>query len=177
MKTCILLLPLLLTLTACRHLPPAVPTEAEIQREAPAGGLVRVTLREQKQPYRFTTYLVNVSRNEIVDKVHGSTREETQAQDSTSMKSASGRPESLLMSAVEVYTDCSNPEEQPGCTPAPNGWNGDPIGTSGGGGDPTGHDPEQIVRRLAALSFWSIRQVGIALPQKPVTQPAPTRGR
>jgi hypothetical protein len=175
MKTRILLLPLLLTLTACRHLPPPVPTEAEIQRAAPPGGLVRVTLREQKQPYRFTTYLVDVSRNEIVDKVHGSAREETQAQDSTAMKSASGLTESHVMSDLNVYTECDNPKEKPGCNPSFR--NGDPIVKSGGGGDPTGHDPERMVRRLAALSFWSIQQVGIPLMQKPMTQPAPTRGQ
>lgn len=177
MKNRILLLPLLLTLAACRHTATRVPTQEEIQRQAPSGGLVRVTLRDSKQPYRFSSYLVDVSRNEIVDKVDGSTREEMEALGSTSMKSASAGTQRTLMSSTEIYTDCTDPEQQVGCAPTSGAVNGDPIGTSGGGGDPTGHDPQRIALRLAALSFWSIRHVQIPISQKPMTMPAPTRGQ
>jgi hypothetical protein len=175
----LLVLPVLLTLSACRHLPtrPTTPTQEEIQREAPAGGLVRVTLRDQQQPYRFTSYLVDVSRDEIVDKVDGSTREELEGQASGEQKSGSAATGSYLLTSVEVVTDCRNPEPEPGCGPDMGAWNGDPRGTSGGGGDPTGHDPLLRIRRLAALSFWSVRQVGIPFTQKPMTRPAPTHGK
>lgn len=179
MKIRILALPLLLTLAACGHVVVRAPSQEEIRRDAPAGGLVRVTLRDAKQPYRFTTYLVDVSRNEIVSKVDGATREEMESQGATSMamKSSSGSTTGRLLSNVDVYTDCKNPETEPGCTPSPGAVNGDPGGGSGGGGDPTGHDPDRMALRLAALSFWSIRQVGIAVPQKQVTMPTPTRGQ
>ncbi|MCY1021037.1 hypothetical protein [Pyxidicoccus sp. MSG2] len=177
MKNRILLLPILLTLAACRHIPARAPSQEEIQREAPTGGLVRVTLHDATQPNRFTSYLVDVSRNQIVNKVDGSTREEMESLGSSSMKSASAGTKSFLISNVNVYTDCKNPETEPGCTTSPGAVNGDPHGGSGGGGDPTGHDPDRMALRVAALSFWSIRQVGIPVTQKQVTMPTPTRGQ
>lgn len=174
MKTRTLLLPMLLTAAACRHIPARAPSQSEIQREAPAGGLVRVTLRDAKQPYRFSSYLVDVSQNTIVDKADGATRAELESLDSTSMKSAAASKPAVLMSSVEVYTECINPEPEPGCLTA-GAWNGDPHDGSGGGGDPTGHDPLLRVLRVAALSFWSIRQVGIPVTKTPVIRPAPTR--
>ncbi len=176
MKNRLLLLPVLLTLAACRHIPARAPTQEEIQRQAPPGGLVRVTLRDAKQPSRVTTYLVDVNKDEIVSKVDGSPRGEMEGQDATSMKTAAAQAPAFLLSNVEVFTDCKEPDTDPGCIPDPNSWNGDPHGGSGGGGDPTGHDPGLMVRRLAALTFWSIQQVRIASPRPMVNAPAPTRG-
>jgi hypothetical protein len=177
MKNRILVLPLLLTLAACRHIHARAPTQEEIQREAPAGGLVRVTFRDATQTYRFTSYLVDVSRNEIVDKVNGSTREELEGAGSAAMKSASAGTQRVLLSNVAVYTDCTNPDPETGCSPGPGARNGDPGDDSGPGPDPTGHDPDRMALRLAALSFWSIKQVGIPIIQKQVTMPTPTRGQ
>lgn len=174
MKNRILLFPVLLTLAACGHIPARVPSQNEIQREAPPGGLVRVTLRDAKEPSRFTTYLVDVSRNEVVSKVDSPALEEKAGQDSTSTKSESATSTKFVMSSVEVYTDCTNPKPQPGCESSPGAVNGDPGDGSGGGGDPTGHDPMRRVLRLAALSFWSLKQVAIPISQNQMTQ---TRGQ
>ena len=175
MKKRILALPLLLSLAACRHLPARAPTQEEIQRDAPAGGLVRVTLRDSKQPYRFSSYLVDVRNNKVVDKVDGSKREELEGLCSESQQSAPAGTPTFLMSSAEVYTDCKNPETQPGCIPG--ALNGDPGGPSGGGGDPTGHEPLPQILRLAALSFWSVQKAGLPISQKPMTLPNPTHGR
>lgn len=176
MKNRILLIPVLLTLSACGHLA-RVPSQNEIQREAPEGGLVRVTVRDAKQPSRFTTYLVDVKRDEIVSKVDSPKRDEAEGQDSASEKSASASTSSFLISNIDVSTDCMNPETEPGCAPDFGSWNGDPHGGSGGGGDPTGHDPLKNVRRFAALSFWSIQQAGIPISKTRLTAPVPTRGQ
>ena len=176
MKLRLLLLSALLSLSACRHLSKRepVPTPEEIQRTAPAGGLVRVILRDKDQPHRVTTYLVDVRQDKIVDRSDGPTSRQLEGQESDAMKSTAQANSNFLMATVEATTDCKPPEDRTDCAPDPSAWNGDPRDGSGGGGDPTGHDPDRLVRNLAAYSFWSIRQVRLPYLMKPVQVQNPT---
>lgn len=175
----LLLLSVMLTLSACRHMPTPrqpVPSLEEIQRAAPDGGLVLITLRDKDQPQRVTSYLVDVRQDRIVARRDGVTAEQMAAPDSPDMKSASQMKTSFLMASVLVPTDCKPPEDQTGCAPDPGAWNGDPVGGTGGGGDPTGHDPDRLVRSLAQYTFWSLRQVRLPHLVKPVQVQNPTHG-
>jgi|GEM_PF-3383147 len=169
MKKSLLLVPLLLSVAACRHVE-TVPSTQQIQRSAPEGALVRVILRDRTNPNRATLFTVDVSRNEIVsqtNQVPASSRSALDAPASeegapTSSMQQSQPPAPKNVGTVEVFTDCKPKNEKEGCLNLADLTDGDPGGVSGGGGDPTGHESLKAkVLRLAGLAFWSTRHVGI----------------
>ncbi|MBZ4416888.1 hypothetical protein [Myxococcus sp. RHSTA-1-4] len=181
MKNRLLLLPALLALSACRHIPTRepMPSLEEIRREAPPGGLVRVTLRDKHQPLRASSYLVDVRQDKIVARLDSPTAQQLEAQDAP-MKTGSQDSGTFVIATLEMSTECKPAEEtedQTGCPPDPGAWNGDPIGGTGGGGDPTGGDPFRPVLNLAARTFWSISQSGLPYQMKPVQVRVPTQAR
>ncbi|MBZ4394882.1 hypothetical protein VZQ01_31090 [Myxococcus faecalis] len=169
MKKVLLLVPLLLGVAACRHIE-TVPSTEQIQRKAPKGALVRVILRDRANPQRLTTYVVDVSRNEIVAQsnrdpsstrgAQGETSSEKATTDGDTSAMQSGGP--LYVGDVELLTDCVPQTDKEGCLSVADLHDGDPGGASGGGGDPTGHQQlVEKVKRLAALTYWSTLEVGI----------------
>lgn len=178
MKKSLLLVPLLLSVAACRTVE-TIPTTQQIQRQAPEGALVRVILRDRLNPQRATVFTVDVHRNEIVSQTNRAPSLTRSSLDSppaeegtTSSMQQSPVPSSKTVGTVEVLTTCKPKDESEGCVNVANLNDGDPGGVSGGGGDPTGHEALLgKVLRLASLAYWSTLQVGI--PTVTVPRAAP----
>ncbi|AGC47352.1 hypothetical protein MYSTI_06079 [Myxococcus stipitatus DSM 14675] len=188
MKKSLLLVPLLLSLAACRHVN-TVPSTQQIQRSAPEGTLVRVTLRDRDNPTRLTVYTVDVSRDEIVAQsnqrppptrrpLEAPGTEATSESSTSSMQQAPPNDPAKLVGDVELYVDCFPKDEKEGCINVADLNDGDPGGSSGGGGDPTGHRRlSDRVKRLAGLTYWSTTEAGIPTTRAKLQQaPAPTPG-
>lgn len=174
MKKSLLLVPLLLSMAACRHVN-TVPSPQQIQRSAPEGTLVRVTLRDRNNPNRLTVYTVDVSRDEIVAQSNQRPppvrrpleSPTTEATGETSSLQTTPRDLSKLMGDVELLVDCEPKDEKEGCLNVADLNDGDPGGASGGGGDPTGHRRlSDRVKRLAGLTYWSTLEAGIPTTPK-----------
>ncbi|WP_338864463.1 hypothetical protein [Myxococcus stipitatus] len=175
MKKSLLLVPLLLSVAACRHVN-TVPSPQQIQRSAPEGTLVRVTLRDRDNPERLTVYTVDVSRDEIVAQSNQrpppvrrpleSPTTEATGETSSAMQAPPGGT-SKLLGDVELFVDCFPKDEKEGCVNVADLNDGDPGGASGGGGDPTGHRRlSDRVKRLAGLTYWSTLEAGIPTTPK-----------
>ncbi|MCP3098890.1 hypothetical protein LZ198_08380 [Myxococcus sp. K15C18031901] len=171
MKKCLLLLPVLLGLVACGHTN-RVPTTKEIQRKAPPGALVHIIARDRVNPQRATLYTVDVSRDEIVAQTNDPAEiAQAEAESGSTTAQASGHhasatsgqfPGGQTVGTLTIQTTCEPKNEREGCQNVANLTNGDPHGTSGGGGDPTGHEEfVRRIRRLASLVYWSTLEVQI----------------
>ncbi|NVJ26052.1 MULTISPECIES: hypothetical protein [Myxococcus] len=179
MKKSLLLVSLLLGVVACRRVD-TIPTTQQIQSKAPKGALVRVVLRDRVNPQRVTTYTVDVSRNEIVDtqdRAPSATRgaQETSSSEegtTSAMQQQNPAPTPRISATAEFLTDCKPKDEKEGCRNVADLNDGDPRGSSGGGGDPTGHQSLQgRILRLAALIYWSSLEVGIPTYNKTLQAP------
>lgn len=183
MKKSLLLASLLLGVVACRSVN-TVPTTQQIQGKAPPGALVRVILRDRTNPQRVTTYTVDVSRNEIVDaqdRAPSATRGAQEASSSeegtTSSMQQNHPPAPKLSATAEFLTDCKPLDDKEGCRNVADLSDGDPRGSSGGGGDPTGHQGfRERILRVAALVYWSSLEVGIPTYNKTLQQAPPVNG-
>lgn len=184
MKKSLLLVPLLLGVVACRRID-TIPTTEQIQGKAPQGALVRVVLRDRVNPQRVTTYTVDVNRNEIVDiqdRAPSATRgaQETSSSEegtTSAMQQQNPPPVPKLSATGEFLTDCKPKDDKEGCRNVADLHDGDPRGSSGGGGDPTGHQGfRERILRLAALIYWSSLEVGIPTYNKTTVQAPPVDG-
>ncbi|MFY2557419.1 hypothetical protein ACN469_07330 [Corallococcus terminator] len=183
MKKSVLLVSLLLGVVACRRVD-TIPTTQQIQSKAPPGALVRVILRDRANPQRVTTYTVDVNRNEIVDiqdrapsATRGAQETSSSEEGTTSAMQQSQAPAPKLTATAELLTDCKPLVDKEGCRNVADLNDGDPRGSSGGGGDPTGHQGfRERILRVAALIYWSTLEVGIPTYNLKTLQAPPVDG-
>lgn len=182
MKKLLLLLPLVLSTAACFHRVPQSCPDPDpnlvLPKEIPAGALVQFTVRDQKGSYRFSTFLVDASKGEVLARRDGSKPEElaqvlsqsltsTGAQDTTSAQQKQFFP----VPSSTVFVKCSDDPTATGCFSL---GAGDPPPTGGGGPGVAGHEEYSFIVKYAALQARVNLAIGAKLPTRanlPVQQP------